>query len=1549
MKQKILSLLMLLFTAIVGTGSAWAEDTTIYGFSLATGTFETPSGNSVDATGGTMTLASGAIETKNELQGYKMDGKGKTALISLSSGSVFKEGDKITVGMFSASNPTTETSNGIDICNSSKASVKFLSEPMSAKKGLYTADYTVSKDDGIAGNSSFYLIRVSATASTYFQSVTVTRSESSEGDGDDDGEDSGEDSDPETPEGTITWLFQADKLKDGAAFEPKGLNYFVSEDGKYTITYKGNSDSDAIKSATPGSDYSSYLFLNGATGSSRYMSFTGIEGKGTLTFVFAGDGKNKTAVTINKDTYSGTAIASFNTEAANLDNTTVTTSKLRLSASSTYYINGVRTLYSIIWTPVVSDVQQPVTVTYYDTDGTTVIDNVDVEEGSALAYEYDAKDVTLAQGQAFRGWFNSAALTATKVEEGTAVNDYLSLYAHATDIEVAQAGTIYDWDLTKPYFYQEDHELISIEGKFHDAQHGWDLANGKKFSVEVGGNAIVNLTLCNYSAAADITVTDAAGNALGTIAAKADTDGSVTSFSYEGPATTLHFTVAGTTYIHGIKVYNINELPARNAAGYYVLQPGDAAGLILTLSVVKSGDVIFLPNGTYNLGTTVQTQVPAGVSLIGQSMEGVVIKNAPDFEQIGGTATLFLSGSDIYLQDLTLECYAPYDATSGAERGAALWDKGTKNMLKNVCLRGTQDTYYSNGAEGMLSYFEGGRIEGTTDFICGSGSILFNGVELYATNSKTYKGTGKTTGDVLVAPATYTSERGYVFLDCVVNGEASQNTTYNMARAWKNDAAVTFVGTKLNITPKATAVWGNNMSSFTGTRRFALYNSEPNTFDNADAAAMAQADATLANVLGGWDPTAQTAQATAEVDNIDPSGIYLIETVDGALLAIVSGSELNVSDYEGKLLRKANARGGFGEGVAIGELDEPEVPEIPVDLSSEKWSYLCAGKSKLVDAAWYGSKQAQRIADIVLDVQKTSGGWMKNDELHILTDAEYATLVAAKGEHSCLDNYATTQEVRYLAKVYQATGKEKYRAAILQALQMILDAKLTELGGWGQYWPLSADKWSYQNYITFNDDLTVNVLKLMRDVYEAKGDFTDLVDDATKALCKEVFDNGLELIIACQIDDNGTPAAWCAQHDPTDLLPTEGRPHELPSVSAYESAAIIDFLMTIDRPSAELQACITSAVAWLDAHKIEGKAVKNYTNAAGEDDIRVIDKEGSAIWGRFIQLGGESGAKVYNKFFDKLKARGKSRSCKDGHTYTEEEMARVSYDPEKAYEPIYSIYADSNPELFYRFLYNYEDTPAVTDEKGCQIATSLNTYRRTHYQYLGSWSQAVINAYPTWKEKMDLLNELGDAEMYELSQTTYDKSETIDGATVYSFDNGFSVSNMASKSYNKGNNNTIKYSIDVPYTISIPEGMQVTKVKFSGYDNYADVDAYLSSVNGTECEATDYVFPQKDASGNYFMTHTIDLSESPATGTLPFMIKGKQCCLIISLFVTNAEEKCIEDINGDGDVDIVDIVTYIIKMDQGTAPDLTNDGEMNQTDVKVIEQKILNPSENDKK
>ena len=132
---------------------------------------------------------------------------------------------------------------------------------------------------------------------------------------------------------------------------------------------------------------------------------------------------------------------------------------------------------------------------------------------------------------------------------------------------------------------------------------------------------------------------------------------------------------------------------------------------------------------------------------------------------------------------------------------------------------------------------------------------------------------------------------------------------------------------------------------------------------------------------------------------------------------------------------------------------------------------------------------------------------------------------------------------------------------------------------------------------------------------------------------------------------------------------------------------------------------------------------------------------------------------------------------------------------------------------------------------------------------------------------------------YELSSATMDTNST----SSYNFTNGFSITNAKSKGYGAGSNNCIKYSNGVQYTIVIPTGITIDKIEIIGYDNYADVDSYLSELGGTTYTSTQYVFPQKDAAGTTTTKDYTITFEQGKTGSITFTPAGKQVCWKIIL------------------------------------------------------------------
>ena len=205
------------------------------------------------------------------------------------------------------------------------------------------------------------------------------------------------------------------------------------------------------------------------------------------------------------------------------------------------------------------EVKENVNVTYYDTDGTTVLATDELDANNGMKFMEGIEDkVTIPKGSAFRGWFDGTGASALKVNEGTALSIDLFLYAKVTPIETTENYSEYSYDLTKNNFYQEDHELLTINGaSWHDNKHGWSFNSNGTITLQVAKNAHIDLALCQYSKDANITVTDESGKEWGSFSAKAATDGDVYSFDYKGGTpTTLTFTVPKGTYIHNLNLRN---------------------------------------------------------------------------------------------------------------------------------------------------------------------------------------------------------------------------------------------------------------------------------------------------------------------------------------------------------------------------------------------------------------------------------------------------------------------------------------------------------------------------------------------------------------------------------------------------------------------------------------------------------------------------------------------------------------------------------------------------------------------------------------------------------------------------------------------------------------------------------------------------------------------------------------------------------------------------------------------------------------------------------
>jgi PelA/Pel-15E family pectate lyase len=268
--------------------------------------------------------------------------------------------------------------------------------------------------------------------------------------------------------------------------------------------------------------------------------------------------------------------------------------------------------------------------------------------------------------------------------------------------------------------------------------------------------------------------------------------------------------------------------------------------------------------------------------------------------------------------------------------------------------------------------------------------------------------------------------------------------------------------------------------------------------------------------------------------------------------------------------------------------------------------------------AWYGTDEARRIADRVLQHQREHGGWPKNTDLTLPPDP--AVLAAARATpDSTLDNGATVTEMRFLARVYRVSSDERYRDALIKGLDYLLAAQYPN-GGWPQFYPLRTD---YARYITFNDDAMIRVVTLLSEVAAANGDGA-FADSARRVRSRAAVEKAVDVIRRAQIRVDGRLTAWCAQHDEVTLEPRKARAYEHPSLSGQETVGIVRFLMSREHSDTRIVEAIEAAVAWLKSAQIKGLRVEQRRDPSlpeGPDVVVVADPSAPPLWARFYEIG----------------------------------------------------------------------------------------------------------------------------------------------------------------------------------------------------------------------------------------------------------------------------------------------------------------------------------------
>lgn len=200
------------------------------------------------------------------------------------------------------------------------------------------------------------------------------------------------------------------------------------------------------------------------------------------------------------------------------------------------------------------------------------------------------------------------------------------------------------------------------------------------------------------------------------------------------------------------------------------------------------------------------------VSFIGEDAATTVItyddyaskKNAFG-EEIGtsGSSSFFVFGDGFQAENITFENSAGPVGQAVAVRVAA-----TQVSFRKCRFLGNQDTLYPQGA-GTKQYYYDCYIEGTTDFIFGAATAVFDNCTIFSKKGASY---------ITAASTPDTCAFGFVFFDCKLRGNADDGSVY-LGRPWRPYAKTAFINCDFDgiVRPAGWHNWGRPSNEYTAT------------------------------------------------------------------------------------------------------------------------------------------------------------------------------------------------------------------------------------------------------------------------------------------------------------------------------------------------------------------------------------------------------------------------------------------------------------------------------------------------------------------------------------------------------------------------------------------------------------------------------------------------------------------------------------------------------------------------------------------------------------
>ena len=212
---------------------------------------------------------------------------------------------------------------------------------------------------------------------------------------------------------------------------------------------------------------------------------------------------------------------------------------------------------------------------------------------------------------------------------------------------------------------------------------------------------------------------------------------------------------------------------------------------------------IYVKNGVYKEKVIVPSWVE-NIDIIGEDRDKTIITydDHANINKMGTfrTYTVKVEGSDITFKNLTIE-------NNAAQLGqaVALHTEGDRLKFINCRILGNQDTIYT-GAKFTRLYFKDCYIDGTTDFIFGPSTALFENCMIHS----------KRNSYVTAASTPKEAKYGYVFKHCKLTAEPGVDKVY-LGRPWRPYAYTLFIECELgkHIVPAGWHNWGKQSNEET--------------------------------------------------------------------------------------------------------------------------------------------------------------------------------------------------------------------------------------------------------------------------------------------------------------------------------------------------------------------------------------------------------------------------------------------------------------------------------------------------------------------------------------------------------------------------------------------------------------------------------------------------------------------------------------------------------------------------------------------------------------